>query len=77
MDWDLFIDIVGLGIMLAIPITLRILRKRPPGPGEQELAEEMDRFIAAERKKQPHPPTPTDRSSECHRRHHSPLPPHH
>ena len=75
MDWDLFIDIVGLGLLLAIPITLRILRKRPPGPGEQELAQEMDRFIAAERKQHLHPTTPTDRSSECRRSGRSPSQP--
>jgi hypothetical protein len=75
MDWDLFVDIIALGMMLAIPITLRVLRKRPPGPGEQELSREMERFISAESQQHEHPPTPTDRSSVCHRRHPSSSPP--
>lgn len=64
MEWVEFSSLVVLGAILCVGVALRIVRKRPPGPGEQELDRELTRYVSAECKRQP-PPTPQKGDDQC------------
>lgn len=68
MDWDLCANVLVLIAFAGIGLVLRCSRRRPPGPGEQDLDQALSRFIERERRDPP-PTTPlAGRTGGCTQR---------